>query len=415
MDEKEDLFSNALKQLEKAQAIRKWDQKELDIVKNHKLTLGAKLKIRLDNGKTKKVYAYRIQHNDSRGPTKGGIRYSLNVDAGEIKALSFWMSLKCAVVDIPFGGAKGGVCINAQELSQTELERLSREYIEAFHKYIGPDKDILAPDMYTDAKVMAWMLDEYEKIYKGHYPAMITGKPIELGGSQARDIATAQGGIYVLIEALNALKMHNNAKIAVQGFGNAGMNAARIAAKLGYKVVAVSDSKGGIFNENGLNIEQVIAHKELTKSLAGFEGAKIVTNQELLELPVDILVPAAIENQITKENAGRINAKLVLELANGPVTPEADEILFKKNIAVVPDILANAGGVVGSYFEWVQNREGFYWKEKLVLDRLEESMINSFNEVFNASKKYSTDLRTAAQIIAVDRILAAERLRGSIK
>jgi len=410
-----DVFSNALKQLDKAQAVRKWDEKELNLIKQHKLILSAKLKIKLDNGKTKKFYAYRIQHNNARGPTKGGIRYHPNVTQQEIKALSFWMSLKCAVTGIPYGGAKGGIQVTPQELSQAELERLSRAFIEAFHKYIGPDKDIPAPDVYTDGKIMAWMLDEYEKIYQGHYPAMITGKPLELGGSLGRDIATAQGGIYVLHDALKSFKMQNNSRVVVQGFGNAGANAARILSRMGFKIIAVSDSKGGIFNDKGLDIEQVLAHKALTKSVTGFGGAKAVSNNELLELETEILIPAALENQITKDNADKIKAKIIIELANGPITPEADDILFKKDIKVIPDILANAGGVVVSYFEWVQNREGYYWKEKLVLERLEEIMKNAFEDVFSASKKFNTDMRTAAQIVAVDKILAAEKLRGNLK
>lgn len=413
--EKEDQFSMVLKQIEKAQRARNWTEKELLLIKNPKLVLDAKLKIKMDNGSSRKFQAYRVQHNDARGPTKGGIRYHPNVSLGEVKSLAFWMALKCAVANLPFGGAKGGIIVNPQELSQAELERLSRAFVQAFYKDIGPDKDIPAPDVYTNSQIMAWMLDEYEKINEGHFPAMITGKPLELGGSLVRDYSTAQGGVYVLLEALKALNMHNNARVAVQGFGNAGSLAAKILSEKGFKIVAVSDSKGGIYNEKGLNIEHVIAHKSLIKSVVGFEGAKTITNEELLELDAEILIPAALENQITSGNAGRIKAKIILELANGPVTPEADNVLFSKGIQVIPDILANAGGVAVSYFEWVQNRQGYYWKEQDILQKLEEIMKKSFDEVFTAGRKYKTEMRTAAQIVAIDKIVAAEKSRGNLK
>jgi glutamate dehydrogenase len=337
------------------------------------------------------------------------------VTLAEVKALAFWMTLKCAVVGIPYGGAKGGVSVNPKELSRDDLEELSREFIRKFHKHLGPHKDIPAPDVYTNPQVMAWMMDEYEEIYDIHAPGVITGKPLEIGGSHARAYSTAQGGAYCIRELATVFKIKPaKTTIAIQGFGNAGSFMAKILADWGYKIVAVSDSKGGIFNEKGLDVEKVAFYKAETKSVIGFEGAKEISNKELLELDVDILVPAALENQIKKENADRIKAKFIIELANGPTTPEADEVLWKKKIIVVPDILANAGGVTVSYFEWVQNLSHFYWTEKEVLERLEHIMKVSFDEVYKTSKEYKVDMRKAAYILAVERILKAEKTRGRI-
>lgn len=405
-----DPFENAKKQIDKIAKVMKLSDKEITLLKTPKKVLEADLKV---GDKTFK--AYRIQYNNARGPTKGGIRFHPDVSLGEVKALAFWMTVKCAVVGIPYGGAKGGVAVNPKELSQEELQELSRDFIRKFHKNLGPHKDIPAPDVYTNPQVMAWMMDEYEKIYDMHAPGLITGKPLELGGSHARGYSTAQGGAYCVRELAKVHKLEpKKTKVAVQGFGNAGSFMAKILSSWGYNVVAVSDSKGGIFNEKGLDVEAVIKHKAETKTVVGSEGTKEITNAEILELDVDILVPAALENQITDKNAENVKAKFIVELANGPTTPEADDILEKKGIIVVPDILANAGGVVVSYFEWVQNLSNFYWTEEEVLERLDKIMTRSFDEVHETHKKYKVDMRKAAYILAIEKILKAERIRGNI-
>ena len=404
-----DPFENVLKKIKEVQAVAGWSDKELSILQKPKRILKKELVV---NGK--KYPAWRIHYNDARGPTKGGIRYHPNVSEGEVKALSFWMTLKCAVAGIPYGGAKGGVIVNPKKLSKDELEELSRAYARAFVDHIGAWKDIPAPDVYTDGQVMSWILDEYEKIKGYHEPGLITGKPLELGGSKVRDIATAQGAIFVLHEALKKFKAGK--KVAIQGFGNAGMNAAIILHKQGFTIMAVSDSKGGIYDTKGLDIPKVVAHKEKNGSVMGFPGTKNVTNEELLEIPCDILVPAALENQITKENAHKINTKIVLEIANGPTTPEADTILHEKGIILLPDILANAGGVTVSYFEWAQNISGWYWEEEEVFKKLEIIMVNAFNTLYTEYLKHKNiDVRTAAYIVAINKVLEAERWRGNIK
>jgi len=326
------------------------------------------------------------------------------------------MTLKCAVVNLPYGGAKGGVMINPSRFSENELERISRGYIRETYNFIGPNIDIPAPDVNTDAKIMAWMLDEYEKLEGKHMPAAITGKPIALLGSKARDYSTSIGGAYVLQEFVDSFDMKpNKTSIAVQGFGNVGMNIARILHEWGYKVIAVSDSKSGIYNQKGLDIKDVITHKEKTGKLAKFKGAKEVSNEALLELKTDVLIPAALEDQITKKNADKIKAKLVLEMANRPITPEADDILLNKKIIVVPDILANAGGVVVSYFEWVQNSQNYYWSEKVVLERLKTHMTDAVKELSKVCTDFRCDMRASLYLNAVKKILEAERLRGNLK
>jgi len=324
--------------------------------------------------------------------------------------------LKCAVANLPYGGAKGGIMIEPKRFSEAELERISRGYIREINGFIGQDIDIPAPDVNTDSKIMAWMLDEYEKIKGKHAPATITGKPIALGGSKAREFSTSMGGAYVLQELAESFDMKpKRTSVAVQGFGNVGMNIARILNEWGYKVVAVSDSKNGIFNKNGLNIKDVINHKQKTGQLSKFKNSRNISNEELLELKADVLIPAALEDQITKKNASNIKAKLVLEMANRPITPEADDILLEKNIFVMPDILANAGGVVVSYFEWVQNSMNFYWSEKEVLDRLKTYMTNAVKELSKVCTDFKCDMRKSLYINAVKKILEAERLRGNLK
>jgi glutamate dehydrogenase/leucine dehydrogenase len=409
-------FSNVQKQIDKIGRMLKLSESELDVLRKPARIFSFDFPVKMDTGKVKMFSGYRVQYNDAIGPTKGGIRYHPAVNLDEVKSLAFWMTLKCAVAGLPFGGAKGGVTVDAKALSKDELEALSRGYIKAIAYNVGQDKDIPAPDVYTDSQVMAWMLDEYESITGRHEPGMITGKPLELGGSKGRDYATAQGGAFVFRELARIMKLKpGSTTVAVQGFGNAGYNIARILHDWKYKIVALSDSRGGIYSERGLNPKEVLEHKQKTGSVVGFRAAKRISNSEILELPVSVLVPAAMENQITSENANRIKAKLVLELANGPTTVEADEILRSKGIVVLPDILANAGGVTVSYFEWVQNRYGRYWDEAKVNKHLEEIMTRAFAEVYEIARRHKVDLRTASQMLAVEKILRAERARGRLK
>jgi glutamate dehydrogenase (NAD(P)+) len=392
----------------------RFTEKDLEILSAPKRTLIVNFPVKMKDGSIKMINGYRVQYNDARGPTKGGIRFHPHVDIDEVKALALWMTLKTAVLDLPFGGAKGGITIDPKSTSAEDIERISREFIRQIHNFLGPTKDIPAPDVYTNPQVMAWMLDEYEKIKGEKSPGMITGKPLELGGSKGRDVATAQGAAYIFREAADGYDLPGNATVAVQGFGNAGMNIARILSGWGYRVVALSDSKGAIHNENGFNIDEVAEFKEKRGTLADFPKAKKMTNEELLLLDVDVLVPAALENQITKENAAKVKAKLVLEVANGPVTSEADAILHKNDIVVVPDILANAGGVTVSYFEWAQNNSGHYWEESEVMEKLEKKMTAAFREVHELVKKLDINHRTAAYILAINRIVEAEKKRGNL-
>ncbi|MBW2970623.1 Glu/Leu/Phe/Val dehydrogenase [Candidatus Woesearchaeota archaeon] len=409
-----DVFSNVEKQINNISDIMKLNDAEIELLKKPKRIFKFDIPVEMDDGSEKVFQGFRVHFNDARGPTKGGIRYHPDVNLSEVKSLAFWMALKCAVVDIPYGGAKGGVIVNPKELSEKELEKLSRGYVRQMHEHMGPHKDVPAPDVYTDAQVMSWMLDEFERIKGGHYPGFITGKPIELGGSKGRDYSTSYGAAIVLRELAKLLEMEPaETRVAVQGFGNAGMHIARILYTWVYKIIAVSDSQGGIYYEKSLDIKQVIKTKKEEGTVTAYE-ADAVSNEELLELDCDVLVPAALENQIIKDNADKIKAKIVLEIANGPTTPEADKILAKNNIVVVPDILANAGGVAVSYFEWVQNLYGYYWKEDEVIDKLDEKMVKAFKDVYRTHEEYNTNLRNAAYLIAIKRILDAERLRGNL-
>jgi glutamate dehydrogenase/leucine dehydrogenase len=363
--------------------------------------------------KGKTYSAYRVQFNNARGPYKGGIRYHQNVNLDEVQSLAFWMGVKTAVADVPLGGGKGGITVDPKQLSKEELEELSRAYVRAFHAHFGPTKDVPAPDVNTTGQVMAWMLDEFEKIKGEKQPGFITGKPLELGGSKVRDIATALGGMYVLLEALNKLGLKEKS-VAIQGFGNAGMNMAKLLAKEGYHIVAVSDSQGGIYSAHGLNVEEVVKVKDETGSVVNYSGANKVSNEELLELPVAILVPSALEGVITEKNAARIKAKVILELANGPTIPEADEILHKNKTLVLPDVLANSGGVTVSYFEWIQNNYGYYWDEQTVKQRLKEKMVAAFTKIWDKYKDSEQDFRTNTYVLALQKIAEAERLRGRL-
>ena len=414
--EKDNVCINCYNQVDKVSKILNLGQAELDVLTIPKRILTFSFPVKLDSGGIRYFTGYRVQFNDARGPTKGGIRFHQEVNLEEIKTLAFLMTLKCSVVNLPYGGAKGGVMIEPKKFSQEELERISRGYIREINGFIGPDVDIPAPDVNTDSRIMAWMLDEYEKLKGKHVPAAITGKPIALHGSKARDFSTSFGGAYVLKEVAGKHKMNpKNTSVAVQGFGNVGMNIARILNEWGYKVVAVSDSKMGIYNAEGLKIKDIIGHKEKTGNVAGFKGSKNITNEALLELKADVLIPAALEDQITKKNVSNIKARIILEMANRPITPEADDVLLDRKIFVIPDILANAGGVVVSYFEWVQNSMNFYWSEKEVLDRLEAYMNDSVKELYNVCTDFKCDARKSLYITAIKRILEAERLRGNLK
>ncbi len=404
----ERIFEKAFLRLEKAMKYVKMTDDARAILSAPKETLSFSIPVRMDSGKLEVFHGYRVHYNDARGPYKGGIRYHPNVSLDEVTALAFWMAFKCAVANIPYGGAKGGIVVDPKKLSHSELERLSRGYIRGVYKFIGQDIDIPAPDVYTTAEIMAWMADEYSQIYGKQVPGVITGKPLSVGGSIGRDDATARGGFIVMNELAAIMKLDpKKTSVAVQGFGNAGYHLARLMHADGYKIVAVSDSKGGIYNKNSLDIEAVIKHKEKTESVANFAGAKNITNAELLEVECDILAPSALENQLTKDNAAKVKAKVVLELANGPTTPEADEILTKKGVTVVPDILANAGGVTVSYFEWVQNREGYYWELSEVHERLAKKMTAAFHGIYEIAGREKIDLRTAAYVMGLERMVKA--------
>jgi glutamate dehydrogenase/leucine dehydrogenase len=414
MAESKNPFENAQKQLKEAAKVMKLDDNILEVLKEPQRIMTVNIPVVMDDGSVKSFIGFRSQHNDFRGPTKGGIRYHPNVTLDEVKALSMWMTWKCAVVGIPYGGGKGGIIVNPKELSEKELEKLSRGFVTALRDFIGPEKDIPAPDVYTNPQVMAWMMDEYSLLHGKPSPGVITGKPLEIGGSKGRSYATAQGGVYTLIKAVEKLGMKpEETTVAIQGYGNAGYYAAKILHGLGFKIIAVSDSKGAILKEDGLDPEAVFKHKKKTKSVKGFSGTKNITNEELLELKCDVLVPAALENVITKDNAGKINTKIIVELANGPTTPEADDVLFKKGVLMIPDILANAGGVTVSYFEWVQNLMNYYWTEEEVLEKLKKIMDDSFDQVYATSKEYKVDMRVAAYVVAIKRVADAIKLRKS--
>jgi glutamate dehydrogenase (NAD(P)+) len=412
--EKLNPFEVVQKQLEQCAKIIGLDPDTLAILRVPMRELTVSLPVRMDDGSIKVFTGFRVQYNDARGPTKGGIRYHPDETIDTVRALAAWMTWKCALLDLPLGGAKGGVVCNPKEMSQAELERLSRAYIRAIYQFVGPDKDIPAPDVYTNPQIMAWMMDEYSKIAGKNQFGVITGKPLSIGGSAGRGDATARGGVFTIREAAKEFGIDlKKATVAVQGYGNAGYHAAKLVRSLlGCKVVAVSDSKGGIFSKEGLDPDAVYEHKAKTGSVINFPNTKTISNEELLELEVDILIPAALENVITEKNASKIKAKIVAELANGPTTPEADDILYKNGVHVIPDFLCNAGGVVVSYFEMVQNFYLYFWDEKEVYERLDKKMTFAYHSVLNTSKKYNINMRQAAYVIAVERVVEAMKLRG---
>jgi glutamate dehydrogenase (NAD(P)+) len=419
MQEELDPFRIAQKQLDKAAEVMNLDPQAHAMLREPMQTVVVNIPVKMRNGITRTFPGFRVLYNNARGPGKGGIRFHPQESLSTVKALAAWMTWKCSLANIPLGGAKGGVICDPKSLNPQEMENLSRAYMRAVGKFVGPDTDVPAPDVYTTPQIMAWMLDEYiRQGGKSDDFGIITGKPIEVWGSEGRFDSTAQGGMYVLREAAKLYKINiKKSKIAIQGFGNAGSYAFELAEKLGAKVVAISDSHGGVYSEKGLDFHKLKETKEKTGSVVTYKGAEKISNPELLELDVDVLIPSALENQITHENADKIKAKLVLELANGPVTPEADQILFERKIPDLPDFLVNSGGVVVSYFEWAQNRAGYYWSQEEVYSRLDKIMTKSFTDVIETQKKYAQlgkkiSPRTAAYVIAVGRVASAMKTRG---
>jgi len=406
-------LSVALEQLKIAAEKLNLDPGIHEVLKHPKRSLIVSIIIKMDNGETGVFTGCRVQHNDARGPFKGGIRYHPNVTLDEVTALAMWMTWKCAVADIPYGGAKGGVCCNPKEMSKGELERLTRRYTSLLLDFIGPYRDVPAPDVYTDAQTMAWIMDTYSQ-FKGYsVPECVTGKPLSVGGSEGRAEATSRGVVLCARESAKKLGLElNGATVAVQGYGNVGWNAAKIAHSMGCKIVAVSDSRGGIYCPEGLNPYEIYEHKSKTGSVVNYEGCKNVTNKELLETKCDILIPAALENQITKANAENIKAKIIAEGANGPATPEADKVLHEKGTFLVPDILANSGGVTVSYFEWVQNLTREHWTLEEVNRKLEDKIVRAFNDVYKAAKQEESNMRTAALALGVGRVSEAIKTLG---
>jgi len=383
------------------------------ILSTPKRTLTVSIPVRMDQGGYRVFIGHRVAHNMARGPAKGGIRFHPDVTLDEVKALASWMTWKCACLDLPFGGGKGGVVVDPHRLSDGERERLTRRYTSEILPLIGPDQDIPAPDVYTDPQIMAWIMDTYSMTKGATTLGVVTGKPLALGGSKGRERATARGVQFVLREACRARKISiKGARVAIQGYGNAGSHLAALLHEEGARIVAASDSGGGVYDPKGLTPAQLLAHKRAGRSLKTFEQGKMITNKQLLELAVDVLVPAALENQITSANAGRIKAKIIAEAANGPTTPMADDILFRRGRTVIPDILANAGGVTVSYFEWVQDFYTFFWEEDEVDRRLEKYMVRAYHSVAEAAARHKCSLRGGAYVVAVDRVAEATRVRG---
>ena len=402
-------FQNALLQLDRANTVHPFSIEFLAQLHQPMREIVISIPVSMDDGTLQIFEGYRVQYNNARGPFKGGIRYHQDTDINEVRALAFWMTLKCAVVDIPMGGGKGGITVDPKKLSKTELEKLSRGWIKLMAPVIGPTVDVPAPDVNTTPEIMSWMVDEYKNITGDTSGAVITGKPIENGGSEGRNQATGLGGFYVFDSIRTKMAMPESCTVVIQGFGNVGGHAAEILSNNGHTIIALSDSKGAIVLEDlsqgsSIDITKLQEYKKINGQIGGFPGTKVITNEELLVLPCDVLIPAALENQITLENADHIRAKLIVELANGPTTPEADDILFKKNIIVIPDILANAGGVTVSTFEWEQNNKKEHWTEQEVVTRLQKIMEKETDTIFTRSNELKTDLRRASFIVALERI-----------
>lgn len=408
-------FDNFVAVMDKAAGVMGISEEDYLTFKYPERELKVALPVRMDDGSLKVFEGFRIQHSTLRGPAKGGVRYHQNVNVDEVRALSAWMTFKCAVAAIPYGGGKGGIVCRPREMSKGELERLTRTYIDKISAIISPNTDIPAPDVGTNAQTMDWMVDEYSKLKGESVYGIVTGKSIEIGGSKGRNEATGRGVCFVTLEMMKKYNMKpEDCKIVIQGMGNVGSISAKLLAEEGAKIIAVSDVSCAIYNENGLDIAGIYKYLDSGKNLLDcYTGdCKRITNAELLELPCDILIPAALENQITAENADRIKAKIVIEAANGPTSVEADEILNKKGVKVLPDILSNSGGVIVSYFEWVQNLQNFYWEEDDVNAKLKRQIVGAFNDVFDAREKYDCTFRVAAYIVALNRLVTAKKLRG---
>ena len=407
-------FEIAKAQIEKVGKYLKLEPGLIEVLKSPQRELCVNFPVRMDNGSIRVFNGYRVQFNGALGPYKGGIRYHPQVNLDEVRALACWMTWKTSLMGIPYGGAKGGIICDPKKMSKAELERMTRRYTTAISVIIGPEQDIPAPDVYTDGQTMAWIMDTYSMNMGYSVPGVVTGKPLAIGGSKGRDEATSRGVVFTTREAAKKIKLNlKGASVAVQGYGNVGSFAAKIFhTEFGCKIVAVSDSKGGIYSEKGFDPQEVLAFKEKNGTVVGFPGTKKISNEEVLELPVDVLVPAALENVITSENASRIKAKIVSEGANGPTTPAADDTMHKKGIICIPDILANGGGVTVSYFEWVQNLQHFFWTLDEVRQKLDHIITAAFDSVWAVREKEKIDMRTAAYIVAVKRVVEAYRLRG---
>ena len=406
-------FEIAKQQFNRAADYLELEESMRAVLRTAKRQLIVSIPVKMDGGETKVFEGYRVQHNIARGPAKGGIRYHPNVTLDEVKALASWMTWKCATVGIPYGGGKGGVVCDPKSLSIHELERLTRRYAFEIAPIIGPDRDIPAPDVYTDSQTMAWIMDTISMV-RGHTElGVVTGKPLSLGGSQGRHEATARGALYAIREACKVRGMDlKGARVAVQGFGNAGSIIARLVAEDGARVVAACDSKSGVSSATGLDIQAALKHKEETGALYGLESAKEIAPNDVLEVECDILCPSALENSITMANVGRVKAKIIAELANGPTTPGADRVFEDEGVLLIPDILANAGGVTVSYYEWVQDQYSFFWTEKRINQTLQDTMGDAFHKVHQTAQRYGTDMRTGAYILAIDRVAEATRVRG---
>lgn len=411
----EDIFQSTVARVVSASKLMDVNDNVIEILKEPQRILTVNVPVRMDDEKTKVFKGYRVQYNDAIGPTKGGIRFHPHVNLSEVKALSAMMTFKTACANIPYGGGKGGITVDPKELSNSEVERLARGYVQGLYKYIGPYQDIPAPDVNTNSQIMGWIMDEYSRLNGHNTPGVVTGKHVEMGGSKGRDKATSLGGFFTMEEALKELNADYKV-IAVQGFGNVGGNFAEIASQAGYKIVAVSDSSAGLYNPNGLDIEDIAKYKSLRNRFKDYKGdAEIITNEELLELDVEVLVPSALENVLHKDNADNVKAKLIIELANGPTTPEADEIFKQKGITIIPDILANSGGVIVSYFEWVQNLQYFYWTEEDVNNKLKNLITEAYRFTSENTQKHNTTHRLGAYIQAISRIAKAMEIRGRVR
>ncbi len=413
LQSRENVWEMAQQQLDDVARLIGLNESIHGYLRQPKRVLEVSVPVRMDAGGYKMFTGYRVQHNMSRGPGKGGIRFHPDVTLDEVKALAMWMTWKCALVNIPFGGAKGGVICDPKHMSLNELENLTRRFTSEISIIIGPEKDIPAPDVYTTPQIMAWIMDTFSMLHGFSIAGVVTGKPISIGGSLGRDKATARGCLYVVDEAMELLgKPVEGATVAIQGFGNAGMYCAQLMSERGYRIVAVSDSQGGVANDKGLDVRGVMAHKLETGSVVGFTGGTRVDNHDVLQYPCDVLIPAALEKVITQENAPHIKASIVAEAANGPTLPEADAILHDRGVMVLPDILANAGGVTVSYFEWVQDLQANFWEEDEINQRLKRIMKRAFHEAYAQAKRHDVSMRMGAYCVAVDRVAEATKLRG---